>query len=131
MTDDTSLNPWFAIPIVIACLILSAFFSAGETAFTGASRARMHGLERAGDPRARLVTRLLNMRERFIGAMLIGNNIVNIGVSAFTTSVLVGDVAASGASRAAGVPLAPPARPHSAKVHATRPTSGTPMSGTR
>ena len=29
------------------------------------------------------------MRERFIGAMLIGNNIVNIGVSAFTTSVLV------------------------------------------
>jgi magnesium and cobalt exporter, CNNM family len=90
MTDDTSLNPWFAIPIVIACLILSAFFSAGETAFTGASRARMHGLERAGDPRARLVTRLLNMRERFIGAMLIGNNIVNIGVSAFTTSVLVG-----------------------------------------
>jgi Mg2+/Co2+ transporter CorB len=50
----------------------------------------MHGLERAGDPRARIVTRLLNMRERFIGAMLIGNNIVNIGVSAFTTSVLVG-----------------------------------------
>ncbi len=90
MTDDTSIDPWLAIPIVIACLILSAFFSAGETAFTGASRARMHGLERAGDPRARIVTRLLNMRERFIGAMLIGNNIVNIGVSAFTTSVLVG-----------------------------------------
>jgi Mg2+/Co2+ transporter CorB len=90
MTDDTSIDPWLAFPIVIACLILSAFFSAGETAFTGASRARMHGLERAGDPRARIVTRLLNMRERFIGAMLIGNNIVNIGVSAFTTSVLVG-----------------------------------------
>jgi Mg2+/Co2+ transporter CorB len=35
------------------------------------------------------VNRLLQMRERFIGTVLIGNNIVNIGVSAFTTSVLV------------------------------------------
>jgi Mg2+/Co2+ transporter CorB len=50
----------------------------------------MLSLQKAGDGRATLVNRLLGMRERFIGAMLIGNNIVNIGVSAFTTSVLVG-----------------------------------------
>jgi Mg2+/Co2+ transporter CorB len=50
----------------------------------------MLSLEKGGDGRAVLVNRLLEMRERFIGAMLIGNNIVNIGVSAFTTSVLVG-----------------------------------------
>ncbi|HEY8383306.1 MAG TPA: HlyC/CorC family transporter [Microvirga sp.] len=90
MTEDPSIDLWFAALIVIACLVLSAFFSAGETAFTGASRARMLALEKGGDPRARIVNRLLIMRERFIGAMLIGNNIVNIGVSAFTTSVLVG-----------------------------------------
>ena len=89
MTEHASVDLWLAALIVIFCLALSAFFSAGETAFTGASRARMLSLETAGDRRARLVTRLLGMRERFIGAMLIGNNIVNIGVSAFTTSVLV------------------------------------------
>ena len=89
MTEDAALHPLAAIPIVVFCLVLSAFFSAGETAFTGASRARMLTLEKSGDERARVVNRLLAIRERFIGSMLIGNNIVNIGVSAFTTSVLV------------------------------------------
>lgn len=90
MIEEPSIDLWLAALIVIFCLALSAFFSAGETAFTGASRARMLSLENSGDRRATLVNRLLGMRERFIGAMLIGNNIVNIGVSAFTTSVLVG-----------------------------------------
>lgn len=90
MTETISINLWAAAGIVVFCLLLSSFFSAGETAFTGASRARMLALENAGDDRAGIVTRLLGMRERFIGAMLIGNNIVNIGVSSFTTSVLVG-----------------------------------------
>jgi Mg2+/Co2+ transporter CorB len=89
MTEEPAVDLWFAALIVILCLVLSAFFSAGETAFTAASRARMLALERSGDGRAGIVNKLLAMRERFIGAMLIGNNIVNIGVSAFTTSVLV------------------------------------------
>jgi Mg2+/Co2+ transporter CorB len=89
MTEDLSINLWAAAAIVVFCLALSSFFSAGETAFTGAPRARMLALENSGDARARIVNRLLAMRERFIGAMLIGNNIVNIGVSSFTTSVLV------------------------------------------
>jgi Mg2+/Co2+ transporter CorB len=89
MNEDEPTNLLIAAFIVIFCLMLSAFFSAGETAFTGASRARMLSLQKSGDVRANLVNRLLEMRERFIGAMLIGNNIVNIGVSAFTTSVLV------------------------------------------
>jgi Mg2+/Co2+ transporter CorB len=89
MTEEPSVDLWLAALIVIFCLVMSAFFSAGETAFTAASRARMLALEKSGDVRAKLVNRLLELRERFIGAMLIGNNIVNIGVSAFTTSVLV------------------------------------------
>src|SRR5688572_28305229 len=87
--ESSSGDLWVAALVVIFCLLLSSFFSAGETAFTGASRSRMLMLEKGGDKRARLVNRLLEMRERFIGAVLIGNNIVNIGVSAFTTSVLV------------------------------------------
>ena len=89
MIEDSSGDLWLAALVVVLCLLMSAFFSASETAFTAASRSRMLVLEKGGDQRARLVNRLLAMRERFIGAMLIGNNIVNIGVSAFATSVLV------------------------------------------
>ncbi len=89
--DDSSYfdDPWIAFGIVLVCLAMSAFFSASETALTAASRARMLAVENAGDRRAGLVTRLLSARERLIGAVLIGNNIVNIGASAFMTSVLV------------------------------------------
>jgi Mg2+/Co2+ transporter CorB len=93
---DTNISPWIALAIVIFCLGLSAFFSGAETALTAASRARMHALEKGGDSRARTVNKLLLMRERLIGAMLIGNNIVNIGASAFTTSVLVAIFGAEG-----------------------------------
>jgi Mg2+/Co2+ transporter CorB len=89
MSDDIVIDPWLALAIVVFCLALSAFFSAGETAMTAASRARMLALEKDGDARAGLINRLLTSRERLIGAMLIGNNVVNVGVSAFTTSVLV------------------------------------------
>jgi Mg2+/Co2+ transporter CorB len=85
---DTHTDLWFAASIVVISLVLSAFFAGAETAFTAASRARMHALEQAGDPRAGIVNRILAIRERFIGAMLIGYNIVAIGASAFTTSVL-------------------------------------------
>ncbi|GGC78893.1 HlyC/CorC family transporter [Chelatococcus reniformis] len=88
---DIDLTPelWIAVGIVALCLLMSAFFSGSETALTAASRARMHALEMGGDARAAIVNRLLSIKERLIGAMLIGNNIVNIGASAFTTSVLV------------------------------------------
>lgn len=79
---------WIAILIIVICILLSAFFAASETAMTAASRARMHGLEKAGDGRAATVNRLQASRPRLIGAMLLGNTIVNIGASAFATSVL-------------------------------------------
>jgi len=90
-------DPFLALGIVILCLALSAFFSGSETALTAASRARMHALEGAGDERAGIINRLLLAKERLIGAMLIGNSIVNIGASAFTTSVLVQFFGAEGA----------------------------------
>ena len=89
MPDDLHVNLWLAAGIVLLSLVLSAFFAAAETAFTAASRARMQALENAGDGRAGIVNRLLNQRERFIGAMLIGYNIVAVGASSFTTSVLI------------------------------------------
>jgi len=88
--DDIPIDPWLALGIIVLCLALSAFFSMGETAMSAASKARMLTLEKAGDSKAALINRMLKNRERLIGAMLVGNNIVNIGVSAFTTTVLVG-----------------------------------------
>ena len=80
---------YVAVAIIVFCIAMSAFFAASETALTGASRARMHALERNGDKRAALVNKLLRKRERLIGTTLLGNTLVNIGSSAFMTSVLV------------------------------------------
>ncbi|MFG5118649.1 HlyC/CorC family transporter [Methylorubrum sp. POS3] len=87
MDDHTEF--WFAAGIVGIALILSAFFAGAETAFTAASRARILALENAGSRQAGIVNRILAGRERFIGAMLIGYNVVAIGAAAFTTGVLV------------------------------------------
>lgn len=94
--DDVIINPWAALAIIVVSLMLSAFFSAGETAMSATSKARMLALEMAGDSRARVINRMLDARERLIGAMLVGNNIVNIAVSAFTTSLMVGLFGAEG-----------------------------------
>src|ERR671920_1267373 len=90
MSEELHISLWAAAGIVVLSRVLSAFFAAAETAFTAASRARMAALEKNGDVRAAIVNRLLGSRERFIGAMLIGYNIVAIGASSFTTSVLIG-----------------------------------------
>ncbi len=74
---------------ILGLLIVSAFFSGSETALTAASRARMHALEDDGNARAGLVNRLLESRERLIGALLLGNNLVNIAASALTTSLFL------------------------------------------
>ncbi|MCB1540357.1 MAG: HlyC/CorC family transporter [Rhodoblastus sp.] len=87
--ERLSINPWTAAAVVGACILLSAFFAGSETALTATSRARMHALEKSGDRRAAIVNRLLESRDRFIGAMLLGNTLVNIASSAVATSLLV------------------------------------------
>src|SRR5215813_10141640 len=80
---------WFALVAVPICILLSAFFAGSETALTASSRASMHRLEKQGNRRAGVVNRLLNARERLIGALLFGNNAVNIAASALATGVLL------------------------------------------
>jgi Mg2+/Co2+ transporter CorB len=75
-------------PVIICLLAVSAIFSAAETALTGASRGRMHQLERDGDRAARRVNRLISDRETMIGSVLLGNNLINILASALVTEVL-------------------------------------------
>ena len=89
-TDD-----WFALVAILICLLLSFFFSGSETALTAFSRARMLRLEKAGNRQAALVNRMNQARERLIGAILLGNNAVNIAASSLATGLLLawaGDV---------------------------------------
>ncbi|HEX7789431.1 MAG TPA: HlyC/CorC family transporter, partial [Afipia sp.] len=60
---------------------------ASETALTGSSRASMLRLQKQGSREAGVVTSLLNIRERMIGALLVGNNLANISASALATGV--------------------------------------------
>jgi len=80
---------WIVAGAVLLLVIMSAFFSGSETALTATSRARMHHLEGQGDLNAKSVNTLLTRQDRLIGALLIGNNLVNILGSALATSVFL------------------------------------------
>lgn len=81
---------WLVLISILGLLGLSAFFSGSETALTAASRSRMHTLETNGDERAGIVTAMIERKDRLIGALLIGNNLVNILASSLTTSLFLG-----------------------------------------
>jgi len=84
-----SLGLGVVLGAIVLLLIFSAFFSGSETALTAASRARMHHLAEEGNKRARRVLYLTEDRERLIGAILLGNNLVNILASALATSLFL------------------------------------------
>ncbi len=91
----------FALVILLA---VSALFSAAETALTGASRGRMHQLEREGDPAAKRVNKLLDDQETMIGAVLLGYNAINIAASAIATEFITKSIpGAWGVAAATGV----------------------------
>ncbi|GAB5376622.1 MAG: HlyC/CorC family transporter [Acuticoccus sp.] len=77
------------IGAILVLIVLSAFFSGSETALTAASRARLHQLEKQGNHNAVIAARLMMTRERLIGSLLVGNNLVNILASALATSALM------------------------------------------
>ena len=79
----------FTSGAIALLLVLSAFFSGSETALTAASRPRMHSLSKQGDARARIVAGLHARNERLIGAILLGNNLVNILASALATTLML------------------------------------------
>lgn len=77
------------IVIGIAALVcLSAFFSASEMAFSSCNRLRMENLRDEGSKRAGIVVSILEHFDNALSAILIGNNLVNIGASSLM-SVLV------------------------------------------
>ena len=82
-------NFWITTGIIFVLLGLSGFFSGSETALTAASRARIHHMAKDGNKRAKRVAKLIEDPERLIGAILLGNNLVNILASALATSLFM------------------------------------------
>jgi Mg2+/Co2+ transporter CorB len=74
---------------IIVLLLISGFFSGSETALTAASRQRLHQLAKLGDRRAQVVLNLFDRKDRLIGAILLGNNVVNILASVLATYALL------------------------------------------
>lgn len=96
MFENFEWSTWESVAAIAVLILLSAFFSGAETALTGASRSRMHALEKDGNQRAALVNRLRDRKDQLIGAILLGSNIVNTLSSALATSVLIGLFGAEG-----------------------------------
>ena len=88
---------------IFVLLVLSAFFNGSETALTAASRARMHALEQENNSRARLVNRLLREPEKLIGAVLLGNTLVDILAASLASGLAVMLVGPAGVAYATGV----------------------------
>ena len=74
---------------IFALLLVSAFFSASETALTASSRVRLHAQAKEGSKRAALVNKIRQKKDQLIGALMIGNNLVNILASALATGLLI------------------------------------------
>lgn len=86
---------WQIILLVIL-LVMSGFFSMSETALMALSKIRIRHMVDEGVKGAKLVEKLTEDPSRLLGAILIGNNIVNIGASALATSIAVKTIGESG-----------------------------------
>ena len=83
---------WLAL---IACIALSALFSATETAFSASNKVKLKTIEGRRKERAQIALELLEKYDSLLTTVLIGNNIVNIAGTAiatllFTTRILPG-----------------------------------------
>ena len=77
------------IIIMVICVIMSAYFSATETAFSSLNKTRLKTLVEKGNKRAELTLALSEKYDKLISTILIGNNIVNILVASVGTVLFV------------------------------------------
>ena len=89
--------------IIAICLIMSAYFSATETAFLSLNRIRMKNMADKGNKRAALVLELEEKYDNLMSTILIGNNIVNLSASSISTSLAIHLFGNTGAGIATGI----------------------------
>ena len=92
------MDPLPYILIMAALVLMSAYFSATETAFSSLNKTRMKTMAEKGNKRATLVLKLSDHYDKLISTILIGNNIVNIALASLGTVFFVsiyGDIGAT------------------------------------
>lgn len=93
---------WQVIVLIIL-LLMSAFFSASETALTSLSKIRIRHMVEEGVKGADKIEKLISNPNKLLGSILIGNNIVNIGASALATSIAMKEWGNEGVAIATGI----------------------------
>jgi CBS domain containing-hemolysin-like protein len=86
---NMDINSIALISSLIVLLMLSAFFSASETAYSSLNRIKMKNLAASGDKRAKKALELVEQYDKLLSTVLVGNNIVNISASALATVLFV------------------------------------------
>jgi Mg2+/Co2+ transporter CorB len=89
MTADLMLDTttWLTAGAIVVLLLMSAFFSGSETALTAASRGKLRAQADKGNTGAEIALKLKEDGERLIGAILLGNNVVNILAASLATAL--------------------------------------------
>ena len=75
--------------IIVLCVMMSAYFSATETAFSSLNRIRVKNMADKGNKRAALVLKMSENYDELLSTILIGNNIVNIASASLATVLFV------------------------------------------
>lgn len=86
------------IILMVICLLLSAYFSATETAFSSINKTRLKAMAEKGNKKAEKTLNLAENYDKLISTILIGNNIVNIALASIGTVLFVnlyGDIGAT------------------------------------
>lgn len=83
--DPTSVAQLITLIILV---LLSAFFSSAETAFTTVNKIRIRTFEDEGRPKAALIRKIIEEPQKMLSAILIGNNIVNLSASSLMTTMV-------------------------------------------
>lgn len=78
---------WLTTAAIIALLVLSGFFSGSETALTASSRAKLRAQADKGSSGADTALKITEDSEKLIGALLLGNNLVNILAASLATAL--------------------------------------------
>lgn len=89
--------------LLIVCLMLSAFFSASETALMTLSKIRVRKMVEDNIKNANTIDKLIKNPSKLLSAILIGNNAVNIGASALATSIAIDIYGNTGVGIATGI----------------------------
>lgn len=89
--------------VLLALLVLSAFFSSAETALTTVSAIRIKTLAEEENKKAETVEKVISDPHKMLSAILIGNNIVNLSASSLATTLAVHLLGSYGAGIATGI----------------------------